>query len=757
MWGLDRAIFWATEASWFSSVGQGAWFGARFWTQFALFWGTFLCALASAALAMRVAARPAPGAELRTLTGVLERLEPLRRNATRLAWLVLIVGAWILARHIAGGWDVVMAARAGALSDPIWGLPLARLLVNGWWEWSLFLLGALAFAGVLRALPLLAARQPSPPLRLWCALSALGILVLLGRAALYVVSASERYWSDGVTGAELFIGWPVAIVGVVLCLLAAFWCVKRPGYQKLGIAVALALFAPHLLNILLAPLALIVPTPGAIEARNRAATLAAWRLNDAPSKPGAAGAAQAPPLATHWPIWNEEALLGVARAEIPRNSQHVIDWRRATLAPREAVVAGVPAGLESWGSPHDADAANGIEWLAFDALQNIEGRAPILRDAALPLRSFYGLEGRPLLGDATSDAGVPFEFWGWKLAWAWRLRDPLLMVEGARAQRLLVARGALESAERLAPFLRWDEPQLHNTSAGLRWELAGYAATPYYGGSAAASDGVFAGNNAVAPAAILRINPRNGQAQFGNVARGWSRNWSRIVGAPDAELDVAMPLWDEARAQIARQLGRKNVPDEAVWTWHRGRAERTSYAPELPVGIADRLTVLDGAARADWTRQSAPNSVQNGAQLQMGDAVVWPEPRAPGGFWVGRPYYAATATAGVASAGGIARSAKMWRVSLTGLAPSPVASGDDARAALVNFDLQSAPAKTANTAQKSAPGSVAETDSDLALQALQAHDAAQKAARGSQWEQWAKQAALERKLLEQLAAQAPKR
>ena len=742
VWGLDRAIFWATEAAWFGSVGQGAWFGARFWAQFALFWTTLALALASATLAMRVAARPAPGAELRALPVAFERLEPLRRSASRLAWLALVVGAWGVARQMAGGWDVFLSARAAPISDPIWGLPLARLVLGCLWRWTLILLGALAFAGGLRALPLLAARQPVAPLRLWRALGALGALALLARSALYGVSWGEALWSDGTTGAELFIGLPLAVVGAALCWLAAFWCLKRPALRRLGIAVALALFAPHLLRVLLAPLALIVPTPASVEARNLAHTRAGWSLDNAPII-----SAKAPPLVGHWPIWNEEALLGLTRAEMPRRGQQIINWQRASVGPREAIVVGAPAGLENWGAPHEADAPNGIEWLAFDATQSVDGLAPARPDASLPLLSFYGLGGRALLGDSTAQAGVPFAFWGWKFAWAWRLRDPLLMLEGARAGRLLVFRGARESAERLAPFLVWDEAQLRTTADGPRWQLVGYAATPYYRGALAASDGVFAAQNAAAPAVVLQIDPRNGRADFfGPRGSSWSRTWAEVAGASLVEESLiplpATPLLDEARAQMARQLGTPNVLAAPVWTWSQGSARKVSLAANWPAGVAGRLALLDNAARREWP-------AQEGAELQSGDAAVWPDARAPGGFWVGRPYYTRTKTAGATSAGQVARGAKLWRVALTAITDSPVAQGENTAAALVDFDLKNAPATPAPGALSPAS---AKSGSALALEALRAHDAAQKAAANSNWDEWDKLTARERKLLEQLAA-----
>ena len=626
-----------------------------------------------------------------------------------------------------------MAARAGGLSDPIYALPLARLIVNGWWQWSLLLLGATAFAGITRALPLLAARRPSPPLRLWRVLSALGIVALLARAALYLLAWGEAWPSDGTTGAELFVGGPLAVLGVALCLLAAFWCVRRPGYSKLGLAIVLALFAPQLLQIALAPLGLIVPTPPTIEARNRAQTRAAWNLDALPVL-----ATQAPPLASHWPIWNEEALLGMTRGEFARNPQHVIDWRQATIAPAEAIVAGVPAGLENWGSPHEADAPNALEWLAFDPTRSADGRAPALPNAPLPLTSFYGIAGRPLLGDAAQSAGAPFRFWGWKFAWAWRLRDPLLMLEGARASTLLVFRGARETAEILAPFLTWDEAQLQMTPVGPRWQLVGYAATPYYRGARALDEGAFAGQNAVQPVALLQVNPRDGRAEFRALPGArWSAPWTQVLRAAPSAVGAApaLPLWESARARLARQIDAPLVLAEPVWTWADGRAGWRQVAARWPAGVEERLALLDASARREWDRGEA--------SLQTGGALLWPDARAPGGFWVGRPYYATTIAAGVASAGGIARSAKLWRVSLTGIAPSPVASGDDARAALVAFDLQTAPTTPA-----------AGADKQLLLQALRAHDAAQKAASASNWGEWAKQSAHERKLLEGLTARA---
>ena len=736
-WGFDRAIFWATEAAWFGSVGQGAWFARRFGVQSALFWTSFIGALAVSALLMRVAARPIPGAQTRALPRALEALEPLRRGAARLAWVVLVLGAWIGARHLSSGWELLLAARADSFTNPIWGLPLARLGLGCLWQWSLCALGATAFAGVLRALPFLAAREPANPLGLWRVLGALGALALGARGALYLVAMGEANLSDGFLGRELWVGAPLAIGGALLCAGAALQCLRRPGFKRLGVAIGLALLLPRALELVLSPLALVVPSAAAQSARNRAATRAGWNLDEAP-----AIASNAPPLAAHWPIWDEEALLDGARAQNKWLGNQIIDWRAASLENTTGWVAGLAAAQGSWGARHDADADNAIQWLAFDATGNVEGRAVPLADAPLPLRSFYGLEGPPLLGDATSDAGAPFENWGWKLAWAWRLREPSLLFDGARASRVLLLRGARESAERLAPFLIWDEAQLVSAPAGPRWQLVGYGATPYFRGALAAPTGEFAHYNSAVPAVVLQIDPRNGRAEFfalahasngaSNGATNWSAPWAKTMDARAVISAPAMPLLEPVRAQMARILGQSNALGEPLWTFAEGHSTRVWRAPNLPAGVETRLATLDEAARREAKNQ----------KLRGGGALLWPDARAPGGFWIGRPYYAADAND---NDGANARSARLWRVGLTGLKPSPVATGEDARAALIEFDLKNAPAKT--TPNALAPGARA-----LALEALRAHDAAQKAATQSNWKEWEKQSARERQLLQQLAA-----
>lgn len=732
LWGFDRAIFWLTEGAWFGSVGQGAWFWTRFATELGLFWATFGLELGSAALLMRLAARPFGRDSVSTETALpraLERLEPVRRGATRVAWGVLLVGAWLVARGVAASWPLVLAGTARVEGDfeTVWQLPLLHALLGALWQWSLLLLGAVAFAGVLRALPQLATRQPQTPLRLWRALGALGALVLVTRGASYALEIAENLASDGTTGRELWLGAPLGALGIALCVWAALWCLRRPGFKRMGIAVVLALFAPRAVGVLLAPLGLILPAPANLTARDLAATRAGWGLDNAP-----AIAASAPPLSAHWPLWNETALLGVARGEHGRYKNQVTDWRAAFVSGAPAIVVGVPAALEGWGSRHEAQPESELAWLALDAQANAQGVAPETVGAPLPLRSFYGIEGRPLAGNAALNAGVPFGNWGWKFAWLWRLRDPLLLLDGANAGRLLVFRGARESVEKLAPFLTWDAPTLHMTPDGARWEIVGYAKSVYFRGARAADADPFAGFNAATPAVRALVDPQSGRVTFENWNENWGAGWAKVLGASAGQGPLETPLLDGARAQMARQIGATGVLDEPVWTWANGRARQLRRATNFPAGLDARLAQLDGAASHDW------NSA-DGKTLEKGDAMVWPAARAPGGFWVGRPYY------GVVRNNGVVREARLWRVALTGVAASsPLAAGDDARAAMLAFDLQNAPAKPR--------GPIAADVKALALEALRAQKAAQKALTQSNWKEWEKQNEREKQLLEELAS-----
>ena len=736
LWGLDRAIFWATEAAWFGSVGQAAWFGTRFGAEFALFWGSFFLALASAAWAMRVARRPFVSALAPTenstqepaLPRALERLEPVRRGALRLAWLVLLVGAWLVARRIASGWPLVLAAQAGAASV-VWQWPLAQLVGSALLVWLALLLGALAFAGGLRALPFLARREPLVPLKLWRALGVLGALALVVRGALYGVESALALSSDGIAGGELWVRLPLHVLGGLLCLVAALWCLRRPGFKRLGVAVALALLLPRVAGALLGPLGLLLPLPQSVAQREVAATRAGWNLDEVVSIDRSA-----PPLAAHWPIWNDEALLGVARGEHGRYKGQVVEWRAAFVEGGLGTVVGVPAALEGWGARHEAEAQNALHWLALDARQNVEGLAPTIVDAPLPLRSFYGLSGRALAGSAPLDAGVPFGNWGWKVAWIWRLRDPLLLLDGVRASRLLVFRGARESAQKLAPFLVWDEARLIATPDGARWEVVGYGATAHFRGARALPEGEWAGFNAAAPAVRALVDPRGGTVTFEATAgANWSAGWARVLDAPLGESPSQTPLLARAQAEMARQLGARDVAPEAVRTWAQGREQVLRRAASWPAELEARLAALDESAAGDW------KSVE-GKTLQKGEALLWPDARAPGGFWVGRPYYGAARIGG-----GVAREARLWRVALTGIAPdAALATGDDARQALLNFDLKSRP-------DAPNPTPTSKEQSALALEALRAHDAAQKAANNSNWGEWAKQSARERQLIEEMA------
>ena len=185
---------------------------------------------------------------------------------------------------------------------------------------------------------------------------------------------------------------------------------------------------------------------------------------------------------------------------------------------------------------------------------------------------------------------------------------------------------------------------------------------------------------------------------------------------------------------MARQIGAAGVLAEPVWTWSGGRGRKLWRASNFPPGLEARLAVLDDRARAQWKSGE-------GQFLLLGDALLWPDARAPGGFWVGRPFYRVARVGG-----GVAREAKLWRVELTGIATNaPLATGDDARDALLDFDLERGGAPPL-------PGTTGDAGTaTLAFEALRAHDAAQKAAANSRWNEWQKQSARERQLIEELA------
>jgi hypothetical protein len=162
---------------------------------------------------MRAAAHPLErGAVAPPLSGPLESLDAWRARAPRNAWLVLLICAFFGARAMANLWPQWLAWRAS--SDSIHALSFVDEWLRVAWPCALVLLGATAFAGILRALPFLAQRRPQQPSRLWRALAILGALVLLLRGAGYVMRAWDALWRDGTSAGEIFLGLPLGLTGV---------------------------------------------------------------------------------------------------------------------------------------------------------------------------------------------------------------------------------------------------------------------------------------------------------------------------------------------------------------------------------------------------------------------------------------------------------------------------------------------------------------------------------------------------------------
>ena len=741
-WLVDRAVSFATDAAWFDSIGQSAWWEQRLGAQLLLgiaFWLTFIF---SSIGAMRAAAHPLEhGLTAPPLSGALENLESLRARAPRMAWLGLLLSAFVGARGAASAWPQWLAWRE--TFDPIWALPLAQTLLGALWFGALALFIATAFAGLLRALPFLAKRAPQSPVRLWRALSVLGALVLVLRGAGYVLNAWDALWRDGTSGSEQFVGLPLGIAGAALCIWAAIVVLKRVRLRPILVALSAAFLLPPILLSVLSPFGALLPS----STKNDDATRAAWNLEDAPRLES-----RDVPLERAWPLWNESTLVGAARARLEPRGRRFIDWRSSSLDGTDAIVTGVPASLDGFGSRRIAENANALEFLPLDATSNRAGLPVERSNAPLPLRSFYGIEGPALLGENGDDAGVPFRSWGWKLAWAWRLRDPILLFDGARSPRLLVFRGARETAEKLAP-LGWSEPQLHGVASaqGARWRLIGYDSSAVFHGARAATSGSFAGKNAAARVVALDINPRNGSVEWVNLASTASSAkalsstkpfaarsaWSRFFnnGSPAVSIESNQEFdWVQAQREIAALLGEPVLPETVIsvvngQTQFVGRVNPNDQF--VAANLQARLSVLDEIGMANL-------GTGEGETLEMGRAVVWPDARAPGGYWLGRTYFVLTEV----PARGLG--ARLKRVALTGMASSTVGIGTTALAAKLDFQLKTRPPESTKTV----------AGESLELQALRVHQAVQDAARRGDWTKFAQESRRQKQLLEQLAARA---
>jgi hypothetical protein len=191
--------------------------------------------------------------------------------------------------------------------------------------------------------------------------------------------------------------------------------------------------------------------------------------------------------------------------------------------------------------------------------------------------------------------------------------------------------------------------------------------------------------------------------------------------------------WVRAQSEIATRLGETALPEIVISSVNSqtqlvGRVSDD----ELARNIRTRLRELDEGGTKNL-------GAREGDTPEKGRAIVWPDVRAPGGFWLGRAYFLRS---DVPARG---RAARLKRVALTGIAPSLIGFGTTAQSAKLDFQLKTRP--------QSATGIRAPGES-LELRALRAYQAAQDAAKRGDWTTFERESARQKQLLEQLAARA---
>ncbi len=774
LWLLDGAIYAWTEAQWFASLGMGYLWRARVGAQIGLFGAFFgfclLLARGFLGAVTRISSHSAP-----PLRGSLSRFEPLRDRATRWAWGLTLLWALFLARDFARGhWSDFLFARGGADSDftvfglpaSLWThfLPLFAPFLGALWDFSLGLFLIVAASGILRALPLLAAREPSPPSVLPRPRWRLAAWLLFLRALGYITQIFALDEGRPLTSGDLFVSFPLWALGALGCLIFAAHLMRRAKTNKAprhsarwALGLGAALFAPAMANLLLAPARALMPETAWLRAQRENATRAAWNLNFSPSDPSGA----ATPLEQAWPVWDEKTLLRTRRGARFQNGQ-LVEWKSATLHSDSgrwsALLAGQKVGATSWTARRDADESTALSLQRLEWPQNEVSGAPLAGSGA-----FFGLEGRSLFSN--EPIGVPIRSWGAKWAWAWRLRDLFLPFDGANFSHLLVFRGAEERARRLAPFWKaCGAARLVPNGENPFWMLPLCATSSHFPGAMSAPSGELAGANAASDSMGMLLDARTGAVEFFAVPsnrRDFLLNsWRRAL--PQTLRDAApMPAPLRAHIDAAPELLRAQMElESALSTPNSG--EEIQILPAQNGFDAARGEVLRVAAigKNDWhvleaargekvlrrgegdfaARLRAIDAQLNtiprpSAPVEAGEPFLWPDPAAPGGWWIARAFFTSPQTASGAGA-------KLWRVALTGAGvDARVSVGESVSAARLGFAVPKEP-----QSPPTAPAS-------LETQALQAHEAAQGAGRKGDWTAFGRESARLKTILETLAAQ----
>lgn len=536
------------------------------------------------------------------------------------------------------------------------------------------------------------------------------------------------------------------------------------------------------------------------------------------SRPNVARADFGAGLERAWPVWDEAAVLAL-RPGAGFRGENLIGWKSATLEHRNgiwsALLAGESVGASAWNDSREVSKANDLEierlelpGAAFAAPSNA---APVAaRKPARVLGAYYGLGGRSLFGPR---GGVDLSSPALKWAWAWRERDLLLPVDAALEPHLLAFRGARERAQVLAPWLSVaGEPRLHLEGENPVWTLDLCALSPHFPGAMRAQSGEFAGANSISAPLQMRMNARSGAVKFergANEKRGlnsaWRNAFPEIQGAKAmgnfgvggvvlrAQAEILAALGGQARAIYGPARG-LNSRGQAAWrVTSVGKTafeclESAPFGLILQRGAGDlgaRLTAIDLAiAKAREVQSQAAQTLAAPSETasdsasgrapatpRAGELFVWRDASAPGGFWVGRAFFAPPHDAPIGAAvrpGAGAHPPVLWRVALTALAPvAPVGVGESVRQALADFRDPGAmarlprapapaplnsmappkpPSPSAASAGRFAPGAAPEAE------ALKNQIALDAAARRGDWKTYGALAKRQTALLQRLVA-----
>jgi hypothetical protein len=627
LWLFDVAVRMATDKAWFNSLERGALWQNQLAWQIGAFAAFAVMSLAASVFVMRAVARPVEEAPEPPLPHALSGWAGARTRATRWGWLVLLAGTVGIGRTLSSSWPdfALSGARSGSWNEAgadfwVWHAPALADALGAVWRFGL-LLGLVAIlVGALRALPFLAARQSIAPRR-W-----LRTLILIARALLGIRALGFAFevaralsnlsnQSEGGRAMQIVLG----VAGTLGCLGCALM-LRRPR-PVLALWATLCLALPPLLSGIAAPFS-GGREPASDDARALGEAVLVRR-----------GAAP-----TQVPLWDEATLGRVMRAHLSWPDKRLIAWESVGITSADGARQG---RADVVGAPPVADAWAGHGWAEEGALAWRSLDLPTLSPSrqGLPLGPlFYGLNARPLLASDTHSGGVPLEAWAWKIAWAWRLRDPLLLVEGARAKRLLVFRGARETGERLAPFWTWDEatPRRDARTGSAYFESVAYASTPNLPRATRQASGFFGGQNAVRPVAVLRMDSRDGRVQIAPFAPTSINDHNPFV----ARWKSASPMHFDAPAQNApTPLLESARADGTPLVWMLGDAgwQKRALPVEVRGAVEKKLREFDALARDKARDATAPTgrSAAAGATPSL-----WRQGRS---FFLARPFFTPSA------------------------------------------------------------------------------------------------------------------